>query len=76
VNWLQMIVVLLAVIGFGSSDKLAGAYGIAVTATMLATTLLTFFVIRYRWHLAAGTCALPPPVSSSQLTSRCSRPAP
>jgi KUP system potassium uptake protein len=51
VNWLQLCVVLLAVIGFGSSDKLAGAYGIAVTATMLATTILTFFVIRYRWHL-------------------------
>ena len=27
VNWLQLIVVLIAVIGFGSSDKLAGAYG-------------------------------------------------
>jgi KUP system potassium uptake protein len=51
VNWLQLVVVLLAVIGFGSSDKLAGAYGIAVTATMLATTFLTFFVIRFRWHL-------------------------
>ena len=56
VNWLQMIVVLLAVIGFGSSDKLAGAYGIAVTATMLATTFLTFFVIRYRWHLPLALC--------------------
>jgi KUP system potassium uptake protein len=56
VNWLQMIVVLLAVIGFGSSDKLAGAYGIAVTATMLATTFLTFFVIRYRWHLPLVLC--------------------
>jgi KUP system potassium uptake protein len=56
VNWLQMIVVLLAVVGFGSSDKLAGAYGIAVTATMLATTFLTFFVIRYRWHLPLVLC--------------------
>ena len=56
VNWLQLIVVLLAVIGFGSSDKLAGAYGIAVTATMLATTILTFFVIRYRWHLPLMLC--------------------
>ncbi|HEV7855736.1 MAG TPA: KUP/HAK/KT family potassium transporter, partial [Herminiimonas sp.] len=49
VNWLQMIVVLLAVIGFQSSSHLAAAYGIAVTATMLVTTVLTFFVIRYRW---------------------------
>jgi KUP system potassium uptake protein len=56
VNWLQLIVVLIAVIGFGSSDKLAGAYGIAVTATMLATTVLTFFVIRYRWHLPLLLC--------------------
>jgi KUP system potassium uptake protein len=56
VNWLQLIVVLLAVVGFGSSDKLAGAYGIAVTATMLATTILTFFVIRYRWHLPLWLC--------------------
>jgi len=56
VNWLQLIVVLIAVIGFGSSDRLAGAYGIAVTATMLATTLLTFFVTRYRWKLPLVVC--------------------
>ena len=56
VNWLQLSVVLLAVVGFGSSDKLAGAYGIAVTATMFATTILTFFVIRYRWHLPLWLC--------------------
>jgi KUP system potassium uptake protein len=51
VNWLQLVAVLLAVIGFGSSEQLASAYGIAVTATMLATTILTFFVIRYRWRM-------------------------
>ncbi|WP_075794000.1 potassium transporter Kup [Massilia putida] len=56
VNWLQLIVVLIAVVGFGSSDKLAGAYGIAVTATMFATTILTFFVVRYRWHLPLLLC--------------------
>jgi KUP system potassium uptake protein len=56
VNWLQLIVVLIAVIGFGSSDKLAGAYGIAVTATMFATTILTFFVTRYRWKLPLLLC--------------------
>jgi KUP system potassium uptake protein len=49
VNWLQLTAVLLAVIGFGSSSNLAAAYGIAVTATMLVTTILTFFVIRYGW---------------------------
>jgi KUP system potassium uptake protein len=56
VNWLQLAVVLIAVVGFGSSDKLAGAYGIAVTATMSATTFLTFFVIRYRWNLPLWVC--------------------
>jgi KUP system potassium uptake protein len=56
VNWIQLIVVLIAVIGFGSSDRLAGAYGIAVTATMLATTILTFFVTRYRWKLPLVLC--------------------
>ena len=56
VNWLQLIVVLIAVVGFQSSDNLAGAYGIAVTATMLATTVLTFFVTRYRWHLPLVLC--------------------
>ncbi|HJV72606.1 MAG TPA: potassium transporter Kup [Noviherbaspirillum sp.] len=53
VNWLQLAVVLLAVVGFGSSSNLASAYGIAVTATMLMTTILTFFVIRYRWRYNA-----------------------
>jgi KUP system potassium uptake protein len=56
VNWLQLVVVLLAVIGFGSSENLAAAYGIAVTATMLATTILTFFVIRYRWKMNLALC--------------------
>jgi KUP system potassium uptake protein len=56
VNWGQLIAVLLAVLGFGSSDNLAAAYGIAVTATMLATTVLTYFVIRYRWRLNLLLC--------------------
>jgi KUP system potassium uptake protein len=56
VNWLQLVVVLIAVVGFGSSDNLAAAYGIAVTATMLATTILTFFVIRYRWKMNLALC--------------------
>ena len=56
VNWLQLVVVLIAVVGFGNSESLAAAYGIAVTATMLATTILTFFVIRYRWKLNPLVC--------------------
>jgi KUP system potassium uptake protein len=50
VNWLLLVAVLLAVVGFGSSTALASAYGIAVTVTMLTTTLLTFFVLRHAWH--------------------------
>ncbi|RJG07940.1 potassium transporter Kup [Noviherbaspirillum cavernae] len=55
-NWLQCFVVILAVIGFGSSSNLAAAYGIAVTVTMLITTILTFFVIRYRWGYPLMLC--------------------
>ncbi|MGE5621580.1 MAG: potassium transporter Kup [Bacillota bacterium] len=58
VNWMQLGAVVLAVIGFGSSSKLASAYGIAVTLTMLITTVLTFFVIRYRWHYNLLLCVL------------------
>jgi KUP system potassium uptake protein len=50
VNWLLLAAVLLAVYGFGSSSAMASAYGIAVTVTMLITTLLTFYVVRYGWH--------------------------
>ncbi len=50
INWLLCAVVVAAVIGFGSSSRLAGAYGVAVTATMLVDTLLTFFVVHYRWR--------------------------
>ncbi len=50
VNWLLLAAVLLAVLGFGSSSALASAYGIAVTVTMLITTVLTFYVVRYGWN--------------------------
>ncbi len=59
VNWMLLVGVLLAVLGFGSSSAMAGAYGIAVTVTMLITTLLTFFVVRHGWryHLALAVGA-------------------
>ncbi|MDB5770537.1 MAG: potassium transporter Kup [Burkholderia sp.] len=50
VNWVQCVVVIFAVVEFGSSSNLAAAYGIAVTVTMLMTTILTFFVIRTKWR--------------------------
>jgi KUP system potassium uptake protein len=49
VNWLQFVLVATVTITFGSSTALAAAYGIAVTGTMLITTLLTFQVLRYGW---------------------------
>ena len=52
VNWILLAGVLLAVLGFGSSSAMAAAYGIAVTVTMLITTLLTFFVVRNAWNYA------------------------
>ena len=58
INWTLCAAVVAAVIGFGSSSRLAGAYGVAVTATMLVDTLLTFFVIRYRWHYPLALCIL------------------
>ncbi len=49
VNWALLAAVVLAVVGFQSSSALAAAYGIAVTATMLITTILTFFIVRHAW---------------------------
>ena len=48
-NWFLMISTLALVLGFGSSTKLANAYGVAVTTTMVITTVLVFFVMRGRW---------------------------
>jgi KUP system potassium uptake protein len=50
VNWLLMIVTLALAVGFGKSDNLAAAYGIAVSATMLMTTFLLFIAMREIWH--------------------------
>ncbi|HET7222644.1 MAG TPA: potassium transporter Kup [Rhodanobacteraceae bacterium] len=47
VNRLLMILVVLVVIGFGSSNALAGAYGIAVTGTMAIDTTL-FLIVAWR----------------------------
>jgi KUP system potassium uptake protein len=49
VNWLLLIAVLFLVAVFKSSSALAAAYGVAVTATMITTTLMAFFVFWRRW---------------------------
>ena len=60
VNWLLMIVTLGLTIGFGKSDNLAAAYGIAVSLTMLMTSVLLFIAMREIWGWsspAAGAVA-------------------
>jgi KUP system potassium uptake protein len=52
VNWCLMVAVLLLVVGFHSSSRLASAYGVAVLGTMVITTLLALVVIHYRWKLS------------------------
>lgn len=49
INWTLMVGVVLLIIGFGSSSALASAYGIAVTGTMLITTLLVSSVVLLLW---------------------------
>jgi KUP system potassium uptake protein len=50
INRTLLLLIIAAVIGFGSSEHLAAAYGIAVTGTMVATTLLALVVARRQWH--------------------------
>ena len=60
VNFLLMIVTVGLTIGFGKSDRLAAAYGIAVSLTMLMTSALLFIAMREVWGwglMAAGTVA-------------------
>jgi len=56
VNWALFAAIVIAVVLFKNSTNLASAYGIAVTTDMLITTVLTFFVIRYRWKLPLALC--------------------
>jgi KUP system potassium uptake protein len=58
VNWGLFVAIALAVLLFRSSGNLAAAYGIAVTLDMLITTMLTFFVVRYRWNYPLALCLL------------------
>ncbi len=49
VNWLLLLAVLLLVVMFRSSSALASAYGVAVTACMITTSLMAFVVLRKGW---------------------------
>jgi len=50
VNWLLFVAVIALVLGFGSSQGLASAYGIAVTGTLAIDTILFFVVVRLLWR--------------------------
>lgn len=50
VNWLLLIATIFLVLEFRTSSNLAAAYGIAVSLTMLITSLLTFFLVYHRWN--------------------------
>ena len=53
-NWLLMLACLALVLGFRSSTRLAAAYGLAVSGTMMITTLLFILVARNRWKWSVG----------------------
>jgi KUP system potassium uptake protein len=50
VNWLMMAGTLALTIGFATSDRLAGAYGAAVSTTMLMTTAILYRIMRAQWR--------------------------
>jgi KUP system potassium uptake protein len=56
VNWILLAAIFALVVQFESSDRLAAAYGIAVTGTMVITSLLAFFVLRKLWHWGWIAC--------------------
>jgi KUP system potassium uptake protein len=58
VNWALMLSSIGLVLGFQTSSHLAAAYGVAITTTMLITTILFYVVARRRWRWPAAL-ALP-----------------
>jgi len=62
VNWALMVACVGLVVGFRNSTNLAAAYGVAVTTTMVITTLIFYVVARevFRWRVsvAAGLCCM------------------
>ena len=50
INWLLLIIVIFVVVTFKSSANLAAAYGIAVTTTMVITTILSAIVMSFVWR--------------------------
>lgn len=57
INWLLMSATLATTVAFGSSDRLAGAYGTAVSTTMLLTTILLYRAMRNVWRWPTAVAA-------------------
>lgn len=55
-NWGLLLGIVVLVVGFKSSSNLAAAYGIAVTGTMAATTILALVVARRSWNWPLWLC--------------------
>lgn len=55
INWALMLATIGLVLGFKTSSNLAAAYGVAVTTTMVITTLLAYVVARRVWKWRLGT---------------------
>jgi KUP system potassium uptake protein len=62
INWLLLIAVLYIVFAFRSSSALASAYGVAVTGTMVMTSIMAFFVMWkcWQWKVASAALVLAP----------------
>jgi KUP system potassium uptake protein len=58
VNWTMMLLTLTLTLAFASSDRLSGAYGVAVSATSLMTTALLYRVMRVTWRWRFAVAAL------------------
>ena len=58
VNWLLMVACIAVVLLFQTSSRLAAAYGIAVTSTMVITTIIFAVVARSRWRWSAPWVAV------------------
>ena len=58
INWVLCVVVVVVVLAFRKSDNLATAYGIAVSSTMLITSMLSAVVMQKSWKWNRGTITL------------------
>ena len=87
VNWALMAATIVVVLAFKTSHSLAAAYGVAVSGTMLITTVLLYHAMLERWRWPAATTILarrsdsratsapaltPSLLSSSSIVCRCS----